>query len=154
MRAVPTEDWAGMNAQVRGHRKTITDPAAMVSLWAVELTMRRIKTGITARLFMFFRKRSLLPDLLEKLKELLKTSTGTDTTPWIHFLRGDTLRALKRPTEAEAEYRAAISIDPNVPTFHEHLVYILQEQKRPVEAAAEFRVASNLRLREKDAPLR
>jgi tetratricopeptide (TPR) repeat protein len=62
-----------------------------------------------------------------------------------HNSLGNVLRALGRAAEAEAAYRAALRLQPNVPDFHHHLGLALKDQGRAAEAEASFRQAIRLR---------
>jgi tetratricopeptide (TPR) repeat protein len=62
-----------------------------------------------------------------------------------HNSLGNVLRALGRAAEAEAAYRGALRLQPNVPDFHHHLGLALKDQGRATEAEASFRQAIRLR---------
>lgn len=58
-----------------------------------------------------------------------------------HANLGAVLRALGRHAEAEAAYRHAISLDPQMAAAHYNLANLLTEQNRRAEAEASFRTA-------------
>ena len=53
-----------------------------------------------------------------------------------HADRGDRLRKQHRAADAEAEYRAAIALDPELPRAHSELGRVLRDAKRNAEAEA------------------
>jgi tetratricopeptide (TPR) repeat protein len=61
-----------------------------------------------------------------------------------HEEAGIQLENKLRLAEAEAEYRKAIQLDPNVGRYHWRLAIVLWEQKKYTEVEAEFKTAIRL----------
>jgi tetratricopeptide (TPR) repeat protein len=77
-------------------------------------------------------------------KPVLPIKPNLDNDPVIHYNQGNTLLTQKKYVEAEAEYKAAIKIDPNFATAHSGLGNSLYYQQKYTEAVAVYMLAREL----------